>query len=59
MTNDDLEKATHQVIVTINRELGNHFEGTPEEAFGPAAAEAGVDPETAEWPDVVARLIGS
>jgi 2-phosphoglycerate kinase len=57
VTNDDLEKAVHQVIVTINRELSKHFKGRPEEAFGNTASEAGLDLEAVDWRDAVPALI--
>jgi 2-phosphoglycerate kinase len=59
VTNDDLEKAVRQVIITINRELSRHFEGTPLSVFGPAAE--GLSPETdeADWSSRVADLINT
>lgn len=58
VTNDELEKATHQVIVTINRELSRHFEGSPAQAFGPMASEFELEQETDDWPRFVPGLIG-
>jgi 2-phosphoglycerate kinase len=49
VTNDDLEKAAHQVIVTINRELSAHFNGTPEGVFGDWLKEAHIDLDDEHW----------
>jgi len=57
VTNDDLDKAVHQVIVHVNRELARHFEGSPEKIFGHLAAEAGVDLDDENWQRSVPKLV--
>ena len=57
VTNDDLENAVHQVIVTINRELARHFAGDPGQAFGGLASELGIDLDSDDWGRLVPALI--
>jgi hypothetical protein len=59
VTNDELEKAVRQVIITINRELSRHFEGTPLSAFGPAAEGLSAEADEADWSSRVADLINT
>lgn len=57
VTNDDLDKAIHQVIVTINRELARHFSGEPEQVFGRLAAELRIELDSDDWGRYVSVLI--
>jgi 2-phosphoglycerate kinase len=57
VANDDLEKATRQVIVTINRELAGHFHGAPGDAFGEFAEALLAEHDSSRWQRLVPELI--
>ena len=57
ITNDDRNKAIHQIIVVINDELSKHFSGTPEMVFGDVVTQLEDRPERESWVELVPELI--
>jgi len=56
--NEDMEVAILQLTSTINRELSRHFDGSPEEVFGPVVGRLKKRKRDPTWQQVV-DLLGS
>jgi len=53
ITNEDKDKAIHQIIQQVNTELARHFKETPEQVFGGVVGEVKDRLENSSWREIV------
>lgn len=54
--NHDKEKAVHQLVIQVNRELSHHFKGSPEDVFGSIVSRVGARSDLESWHQIVPLL---
>lgn len=59
ITNNDKDKAIHQVIQQVNYVLSGYFHGSPESVFGETAGELAEFADTVIWQDILLHLRGT
>ena len=57
ITNHDREKAVWQIVQQVSFELARHFDGTPEDIFGPVVERCREQATELPWHDMVPHLI--
>jgi 2-phosphoglycerate kinase len=59
ITNNDKDKAIHQLIQQVNYVLSGYFNGSPESVFGETVRDLAELADTVKWQDIVPHLRGT
>lgn len=59
ITNNDKDKAIHQLIQQVNYVLSGYFRGSPESVFGDTVRDLAELADTVKWQDIVPHLRGT